>query len=54
MKYVLVTVGTTQFVDLVKAIENIEVHKILKNQGFERIFVQFGSASVNEFVRFAD
>jgi len=47
MRYVLVTVGTTQFVDLVSELENVEILKLLKEQNFEKLFVQYGSGNVS-------
>jgi hypothetical protein len=43
MKYCLVTVGTTEFRDLIKEIENQKFLNLLINQGFEKIFVQYGT-----------
>jgi UDP-N-acetylglucosamine transferase subunit ALG13 len=47
MKYVLVTVGTTQFVQLVKVFENDAVINQLHQLGYEKLVVQFGSGTVS-------
>ena len=46
MKYCLVTVGTTEFRDLIKEIENQKFLNLLINKGFEKIFVQYGTGKV--------
>lgn len=45
MKYILVTVGTTEFVDLVRAFESESILQLLKEQNYDKMFVQFGSGN---------
>lgn len=47
MKYILVTVGTTEFVDLVRAFESESILQLLKEQNYDKMFVQFGSGNVS-------
>jgi len=45
MGYVLVTVGTTKFVELVKELENEKILNLLKSQKYEKLYVQYGSGT---------
>lgn len=42
MKQMLITVGTTKFESLIKAIDNEEFYKLLDDQGFNRLIIQKG------------
>ena len=47
MGYVLVTVGTTKFVELVKELENEKILNLLKSKKYEKLYVQYGSGTVS-------
>ena len=42
-KYVLITVGTTQFEDLIKYTDSSEFVSFLKQQGYDKIVYQIGN-----------
>ena len=46
MKYCLVTVGTTEFRDLIKNIQNQKFINLLINLGIEKLYVQYGTGTV--------
>jgi len=45
MKYCLVTVGTTEFRDLIKNIQNQKFINLLINLGIEKLYVQYGTGT---------
>ena len=49
MKYCLVTVGTTEFRDLIKNIQNQKFINLLINLGIEKLYVQYGTGTVCYF-----
>ena len=48
MGYVLVTVGTTKFVELVNELENVKILNLLKSKKFDKLYLQYGSGTVSD------
>ena len=48
MAYCLVTVGTTEFRDLIKSIQHQKFINLLINAGIEKLCVQYGTGTVSK------
>ena len=47
MKYCLVTVGTTEFRELIRNVQHAKFLNLLINQGIEKLCVQYGAGAVS-------
>ena len=51
MAYCLVTVGTTEFRDLIKSIQHQKFINLLINAGIEKLCVQYGTGTVSNEIK---